>query len=536
MLKKCSVISTIIILIFIFSRICTAYDLQDFLGEEDEKTISMDFKDAALNDVLKIFSQQSGLNFISSGNISSQTLNLYLDNVPVKEALERILSANGLTYELKPESNVFLVKPSSEPITNLLTRVYQLRHASVSNSLLFSTLSEGDEDGGSGSEEGGDGILESVEAILSGDGTVMEDRRTNSLVITDHPYQFPIIEETIARLDIRIPQILIEAEMLDVTKNAVDLLGVSWGSTPFQFRGGATKSSLFPFDEEKLTQEQPPSYSIYGGDGVDTIYAIDFSGLNFAINFLRTHSDTKSLARPRILTLNNQTATIQITTNEAIGIASIEDSDTNSTTAEAEREETGVSLRVTPQANLRTGEITLAVEPKVKEAKSGSNFLIGTSNLNFKDPEERVTKSILRIKSGSTIVIGGLLRTDVQEIQTKVPVLSKIPLVGAAFRHKDKTETERELIVFITPSIVEDEETSSVMGIRNMPKLSREQNIPYQKLSQMNNELGKLSNDKPSKPVKFKRGSAGITTTDTQMSNSKMREINRALSSVQEGY
>jgi len=108
----------------------------EFLPADNGKRISMDFRSAPLNDVLKVFSQQSGMNFIASTDVSTIMVNLYLDKVPVEEALERILSANNLTYEIKPGSNIFVVKHLNRPEKELVTRVYQLRFATVSSSKL----------------------------------------------------------------------------------------------------------------------------------------------------------------------------------------------------------------------------------------------------------------------------------------------------------------------------------------------------------------------------------------------------------------
>src|SRR3989338_6468631 len=100
----------------------------------------MDFKDAQLSDVLKILSQQSGMNFIASEEISGKVVNIYLDHVSVEEALERILLANNFAYELKPDSNIFFVKKMVKPDTQLITRVYPLKHATVGSSKLYSML------------------------------------------------------------------------------------------------------------------------------------------------------------------------------------------------------------------------------------------------------------------------------------------------------------------------------------------------------------------------------------------------------------
>jgi type II secretory pathway component GspD/PulD (secretin) len=472
-------------------------DIQKLLSDNvDERRISMDFKSAELADVLKIFSQQSGLNFISSTDVSDKKINLYLDNVPVQEALERILSANSLTYELDPNSNIFIVKTLDKPDKELMTRIYPLKFATVASSKLNSTLSTtggGSSSSGGGTSAGGTagaagatggtassgssgssstGIISSIRAILSGDGTVVEDPRTNSLIVTDIPAQFPKIEQVLAHLDIRIPQILIEVEMLDISKGTADLLGAKWGNTPVSF-AGASKNILAPFNADNggLTEGKVVVDDLDGtksvlnpsntASDVTTQYrlgSISFAGLSYALQFLNTQTDTRNLARPRILTLNNETAEIKIETDEAIQATTSTDQDANTVTTTVERSPTGVSLRVTPQANLLTREITLAVEPKVVEARA-SNI-----SSEVRDPETRGSQSILRIKDGDTVVIGGLLRNDVTDIRTSVPVMSKIPLMGAAFRHKDKSVAQRELIIFITPHIVNENNIDTAMA------------------------------------------------------------------------
>jgi type IV pilus secretin PilQ/predicted competence protein len=494
------------ILCFVFaSDICArgATDIGDYLYDAEEKTISMDFKNAPLNDVLKILSQQSGMNFIASEEISGKMVNIYLDHVSVEEALERILSANNLAYELKPDSNIFVVKKMLKLDTQLITRVYPLKHATVGSSKLYSMLSfeaEGDSASSGGGVSGAGtaraGIVAAVKALMTQDGIVIEDQRTNSLVVTDIPAQFPLIEQTIARLDVRIPQILIEVEMLDVSKTTADLIGNKFGNTPATFTGAA-RDMLYPFNRNKAME----NYGKSGGQGFQfedpefRVGTLSFEGLTMTLQFLRTQSDTKNLARPQILTLNNETAEISITTNEAIGVSSVTTAaeGTSTATAEAERVETGVHLKVTPQINSEDGEITMSIEPKVVQARTGGTF----GDQTFKDPEERGTKSILRVKDGDTVVIGGLLRTDVQETNTQVPFLGRIPVIGSAFRHKDKAESQRELIIFITPHIVEDEFASHAQAPL-FRRITREQDTPAsaQRLDIINKELSYIEDKK----------------------------------------
>lgn len=436
-------------------------ELSQYMDASTSRMISMDFKNALLSNVLKIFSQQSGLNFITETSVSDRTINLYLDNVPAELALERILSANNLTYEMRPESNIFIVKELPQLETNLMTRIYKLKNATVSNSKLNSTLSQFSD--GESSAEGGaannGGIVNTIRSLLTRDGSVIEDSRTNSLIITDIPSRFPMIEQTISVLDIRIPLILIDVEMLDISNDAGEQLGAKFGNTPVTFHG-AEKDGAYPFNLDNILDDgyefEDPRYRVS---------TLSFAGLEFSLQFLRTQSDTKTLARPRILTLNNETAEIQIKTNEAIGVTvttTAEEGAANTVT-EAERVDTGVFLRVTPQANIHSGDITIAVEPKVIEARTGATF----NDQTFKDPEERGSKSILRIKNGETIVIGGLLRAYSTSVETKVPIFSKLPILGNAFKHKDARTSDRELIIFITPNVLEEDDEAQYLAAQH---------------------------------------------------------------------
>lgn len=480
-LKYLFIIPLILFLFFLLPL--KAEVLPDASKSDFSKTISMDFQDASLKDVLKIFSQQSGMNFIASEAVSDRKVTLYLDKVPVDAALEQILTANSLTYEMQEGSNIFIVKETGKPKVDLITKVFYLKYASVSTSRIsqeiLSSVSSSSGQSSSGttgsttSSAGGSSgtgtfaIKDAITKILSSNGNVTEDARTNSLTITDVPSQFPIIEQTIARLDIPLPQVMIEVEMLDVSKNVAEKLGIKIGDQPLNFTGGS-KDSYFP-QQDRIAEKIGSANAIYH------IGTLSMAGLTAALNFLRTQTDTKYLARPKLFTLSNQTAELKITTQEAIGLVTSNTGQSGllTQTSSAERSETGVSLRVTPQVNPETGEITMFIEPRVSQAKTGGTFGLTT----FKDPEVRGTKSIVRIRDGETIMVGGLIRTDFSQTLTKVPILGDIPFFGAIFRHKDISKNEeRELIVFITPHIAQENSQQKMQPVSL--NLDREQGIP----------------------------------------------------------
>lgn len=434
-----------------------------------EPSISMDFQDASLKDLLKIFSVQSGLNFIASESVQDRRITLYLDKVPLSDAMDKLFKANNLSYELDKEAKIFVVKDWGAPQVETITKVFCLKYATVPSSSLKAEIAKElgcgaasvESSGGESSSDKEVGITAAVKKVLSEYGSIIEDVRTNSLVIIDIPSRMPIIAGLIASLDVSAPQVMLEVEMLDVSKNVVDKLGFDLGANPITLilPGGFMRRGADFFLGDLAKRKTDITTATDGSVVLGSTFA-------HILDFLRTRSDTKYLARPKLLTLNNETAEIKIVTQEAIGIKTSSASSEGMATSsvEPERVETGVSLRVTPQANIETGEITMVLCPKVSEATAGSSFTAASATYRFRDPEIRSTKSVVRIKDGETVIIGGLIRNEMLSTTNKVPFLGDLPLVGFLFRHKGGSESdttsdknkERELLVFITPHIIRD--------------------------------------------------------------------------------
>ncbi len=431
--------------------------------------ISLDLKDASLKDILKAFSIQSGVNFIASEDIKDRKVTLYLDKVSVKEAMDSLFKANNIGYEFYEKPKIILVK---QDVSKTITKIFPLKYAHVSTSSLQEEMNSAitPESGGGGKTgkwkaEDESGITYVIEGLLSEeDGeSIIEDARTNSLIITARPDKFPIIEETIKELDVSVPQVMLEVEILDVSKNLVDKIGLKFsgsdfGNNPFTMimpGGGLSHTKLFIGDLLKKGK----SFDYAGPDADDPdyvkgslIFGNTFAGL---LEFLNTQTDTRYLARPRILTLNNETAQIGIITDEAIGETVTLNNQGDITGRSPERSTTGVSLRITPQVNLEANEVTMFVIPVVSEASEGS--FTGEGGFTYRNPETRTAKCLVKVRDGDTVVVGGLIRKDKSEVINKVPILGDIPIIGLLFRHRYKSkDLERELLVFITPHIIRD--------------------------------------------------------------------------------
>lgn len=445
--------------------------------------VSMEFQNALLKDVLKAFSQQTGLNVVAEAEVGEKEVTLYLEEVAALDALEQILRTYQLTYERPVGSDIYIVKAvpaveaSSAPQT--ITRLYQLKYARVSKSVLAKAAAAfgartpfegGSISVGTGGGQGGGassgtspigggagagaaasvGIDVIIKALLTEQGSVVVDERTNSLLITDLPDNFPRLEGALAALDVRTPQILVEAEVLETSLNKVKDLGIEWGTKGdlFTLIPGSRKTR-FPFNW--IGHGDAPTHASADQFSLSTL---DASSAKAVLSALQTDTDTKILARPKVLTLDNESAIIRLTANEAIGFATAAQATTGSTTSEPEREITGVILVVTPQTNA-DGYITMLVEPSVTKTVA-SKISPPSGQATPRDTKTRSTRTLVRLRSGDTFVVGGLIDRSEEEAVDRVPLLGDIPIIGEAFKNTEINNSVSELIVFVTPRVLEE--------------------------------------------------------------------------------
>ncbi len=390
-----------------------------------KQKIYMDFQDVGLNEILKLFSQQSGLNFIAAEEVKERNLTMYLSGVTVEEALNAIMKANNLTYEAIGD-NVFIVKESKRPKIDTVTRVFNIDYAQLVK------YKDGEE------QEQTSGIKAVIEKLLTEYGKIMIDPRTNSLIVTEIPDQMPLVEEMILALDTKTQQVLIDAQIIETNPSTAKRLGYAWGEQMFSYVGPSTSTKV-PFFRDRYLTNSASKTASFG-----TLTMAQFTIVQHLIEELQ---DIKYLARPKVLTVNNKQAEITISADQAVGIATSSVSTTGQITETAERLEIGVSLKVTPQIN-KDNYITMTIEPTVSRAIQSPYFS------QFVDRHSRTTKTNVMIRDGETIVISGLIQEEDRKTSTRIPFLGSIPLLGTLFKYDIKSKSKTELIVFLTPHLL----------------------------------------------------------------------------------
>ncbi|MBI5240842.1 MAG: hypothetical protein HY926_10250 [Elusimicrobia bacterium] len=472
-----------------------------------ETRVTVRVKGAPLETFLDTIQAQAHVNFIVTEGLEAKRVTAFLQNVSVREALQVLLEIKGLTYQQIGRSNTYVVAPRSKTVENVITRIYTLNYvpliplqSSAEETSALSVSGGGQAAGGGG----GGGDRDSKTAATSGDvaivdvlksvltpknGHVALEPRTNSLVVTDVPEVFPQVEQILAELDRKAPQVMIEAQIVEIDSNRTRNIGFEWGSQTgqlAQFTAGQRDTS-FPMnlqsDLSKVRFFDPfvPGESILmtslgsGGGGGNAGQAqtdevlwgirpvvsnirsslLDLTSLQITLRALVARSEARFLGKPKILTLNNKPALMQIASSQAVGrnlTQSGGGTGVTNQTAAAERVTTGLVLKVTPQVN-KEGYITMLVQPSYTDAQISN---ISTQVNPVWDPVSRAASTLVRVRNGQTLVIGGLLQSTESKTVRKVPLLGYIPLIGWFFTSSDTIRKNTDLVIFLTPTIVSD--------------------------------------------------------------------------------
>lgn len=455
-----------------------------------DRKVSIRVSNVPISVFLNSITTQAKINFIMSEEFANKKVTASLTRVTVREALDTLLRVHGLAYQRIGKSDSYVVTKRSNDAPDTITKIYTLSYISLSgvgggsgsasgelNSLLSPGSSGGDMGGGvgggatsSGSTGGSDGASEItgiIKSMMSSVGRIATDPRTNKLIITDVPEVFPPIENILAELDVRPPQILIEAQIVEVNKSSGLNLGFEYGgadgtlvsatgpSRTFDLdyvRGTGIKGWNYIFPKSDSSSSSGGSGGGSGGEGEDSdgdeAGVLNFAAFNIVLKTLLTRGEAKYLGKPKVVTLNNKTATITTSTDATVGYTqSLSGSgDTQMTTQAAERKQVGLTLQVTPQVN-REGYVTLFVQPTYSD-------VISSGFENSKDTVTRAASTLVRVKNGQTVVIGGLLTSRETEQVRKVPLLGDIPILGWLFTSKTSTKSTTDLVIFITPTVL----------------------------------------------------------------------------------
>lgn len=429
-------------------------DLRDDIFKYSGEKLSLNFQDIEVRSVLQLIADFTDLNLVASDTVSGR-ITLRLKNVPWDQALELILKTKGL--DKRQVGNVLLVAPAAEiaareklelenqkqisELAPLRTEFIQIRYASANELFdLFNSASG-----------------ESDQSMLSERGSVIVDERTNAIILTDTADKLEQFRRVIAQLDVPVRQVLIEARIVTANANFSEQLGVRWGggaiknngSTDLRYGGsldtlGELQNILVDGDGEITTPGDLVVDLGVTGAGASS-FGIGLTGddylLDLELSALTSDGHAEVVARPKVITADKSSATIES------GVEIPFQEATSSGATSTSFKDAVLSLEVTPQI---TPDDRIIMELNVKQDTVGQVFN-GVPSINTNEIETEVL-----VDNGQTVVLGGIFQTDKNVSTTKTPFLGDLPYVGRLFRRDIERDDKQELLIFITPRIIQD--------------------------------------------------------------------------------
>ncbi len=371
------------------------------------RPISIDLENADILTVLRALSEYAGVNIVAGKDVKG-TVTVRLHNVPWKQALEIILRAAGYAYREDP--GVIRVDTAE----NLDKQDFDLPLISNIYKLEFANPSE---------------MLNKIQAMLSPKGKANIDERTNSVVVTDVEPIHEKIKQLVKLLDTPTPQVEIMAKVVDIDASQSQGLGINW-----TLKG--LESRLLRVD---VTSNPTPAIAGYGVFNIGSVPSL--AQVNATINILEEKGKANTISAPRVSAVDNKKASILggqrfgIPTRDIAGNTVIQ------------FYTVGTKLEVTPHIN-SLEEITMEIHAEVSELDRAS-ALAGRPIITTSEADTRVL-----VKDGNTVVIGGFIRKKETKNVRGIPILRSIPIIGALFRETTTTYEDRELLIFITPTII----------------------------------------------------------------------------------
>ncbi|HFC2608186.1 type IV pilus secretin PilQ [Neisseria gonorrhoeae] len=416
------------------------------------RKISLDFQDVEIRTILQILAKESGMNIVASDSVSGK-MTLSLKDVPWDQALDLVMQARNL--DMRQQGNIVNIAPRDELLAKdkaflqaekdiadlgaLYSQNFQLKYKNVEEFRSILRLDNADTTG-------------NRNTLVSGRGSVLIDPATNTLIVTDTRSVIEKFRKLIDELDVPAQQVMIEARIVEAADGFSRDLGVKFSATGRKKLKNETSAfgwgvnSGFGGGDKWEAQTKINLPVAAAANSISLVRAISSGALNLELSASESLSKTKTLANPRVLTQNRKEAKIEsgyeipftVTTASGGG---------NSTNTELKKAVLG--LTVTPNIT-PDGQIIMTVKinkDSPAQCASGNNTIlcISTKSLN--------TQAM--VENGGTLIVGGIYEENNGNTLTKVPLLGDIPVIGNLFKTRGKKTDRRELLIFITPRIID---------------------------------------------------------------------------------
>jgi len=376
---------------------------QDSVSSKLSRQISLDLAGADIRDVLEILSKKGDLNIVTDKSLEGEVY-ISLDKVSILDAIDFILGSQGISYKFAGNTILVGSKTFLDQPARLETKIIRLNNMYPKN------------------------LVPILNKYLSGDETIQFNDKT--LILNMDSRKLDKLSALIKKLDAeKVPQIILEAQILEISKSMLDNLGVSWTDT----YGVGAQANFSP-------------------DGLTYAGAVS---LQTVISLLESEGKARVLAKPRIKAIHGETASIYI--GDKIPYTTLTVGTTGTIAEAVQFVNSGIQLSILPEVNVYNREIKIKIQPEV-------SYVNGYRGPNNDIPIVRTRRvdTTVFVKDGNTVLIGGLFNSSDTDNQSRLPFLGRIPFIGKLFSSKKQEQDQTELVIAITPKIINDDFQESI--------------------------------------------------------------------------
>ena len=419
--------------------------------------LDLNFQNIDVRDVLELIADFKSLNLVASDSVQG-TITLNLNNVPWDQALDIIMRSKGL--DMRKQGNILLIAPIEEiaereqkeveskkkleELTPLQTYVARIKYAEAKEIYKFFNAPRAQINRGDQQRSSGQGGQSSTFSILSERGSAIVDERTNTIILNDIGDKIDEFKRLLARIDIPVKQVLIEARIVKAESDFRKELGASWGlagSDQVDFSLGNSTNGIL---EGVLATD-------LGVSNPKAAFSLSYLSSNLLIDLelsaLEAGGFGEIVSQPKVLTADKRKASIKSGV-EIPYQAVTNNGDASGAVVETQFKEVVLQLEVTPQI---TPDNRVIMDILVKQDSVGSFTVNGEPAINV---TEISTQAL--VGNGQTLVLGGIFQSEELTGDEKVPVLGNLPLVGHLFKKQMRSKEKREILIFITPKIIDN--------------------------------------------------------------------------------
>jgi type II secretory pathway component GspD/PulD (secretin) len=446
-----------------------------------------DFQGDPIDLVLRTLARQAKINIVVSDKVATTagTVNMRIEDKTPKEAIEIIVESKGLVMD-QGKGGVYYIKTTEE----------KAKEPTESGHYTFSYASA-------------EKVVPLLQTQLQSGVAPQFDQRTNTVFFRENRSNLEKVKLFLETIDVPTKQVMIEARLVECTANPKQSYGINWGGVvgsssqaqTFRYSGSGLGTSVIQSAQSVTTSIvngapvttttpllnanglpiqaaaigtlpsvttnngalQPADFLLSGansaaggalGSALGGQFAIlSIPNMSATLRLLNEDADTEFLAHPRIVAANNQKATIEITRAQPVPQLNFNEQTAQAVFSGFQDKKFGNTLIVTPSIN-KDDFVTMRVQPEISNKVADATFTFSGATVTSPVIDTRKLDSDVLIKSGDTLAIGGLLQDEVSKQRTKVPVLGDIPILGYAFQERLNARTKRNLLIFVTPTII----------------------------------------------------------------------------------